>query len=860
MGQRRGPRRRVTTISSDDGGDDPEVEPTSTTLRGDEGVLRPDKPGGGKLKPIVKEKRVRLSTPDDSTQDRSSQKSPAKSRTTRMKGKGVSNESAKPNTKPIYSFFNAVTQRQQLSQASPSPQKPSTPHEELETIQDNSDGDACASVAISKGSSTALAMRKRKVQNGFGAAGDVGPASSATQKFRKTSDGGRTPSFSVQNDDKRPWIEQFAPVDLTELAVHKRKVADVRQWLENAMSSKRQKVLVLKGPAGAGKTSTVVLLAKHMDLNVSEWRNPGIVESNSESTPSPSTQFEDYLRRASRSAGLAVSNNDDDAPVRLESYDPAGMQCKKQLLLIEEFPNTFSRTSSTLQSFRSAILQYVSSPPLLGCTPTPIVMVISETLLSTNTAAADSFTSHRLLGPELTNHPYINTIEFNPVATTIMIKALENIIVKEARKSGRRKAPGPAVLKRLAEVGDIRSAVSSLELLCLRGDGDDIWSRKVNFTKPKKSKLEQDITSLEEAALKLISNRESTLGIFHAVGRVVHNKRIEPVSSSSVSQPPSWFPQHRRAKLPETNVNSLIDELGTDTPTFLAALHENHTLSCLCPTTENTLDSLSGCLNNISDADLLSIDRLSFGNRAYSGSAIDGLCQDEMSFQVAVRGVQFSLPHPVHRGPLPGASKGASYQMFYPRSLKLWKIKEEVEGVLDLLTDRAQSGLLNQMTEIQLKKAPSSGGGVETWTRNSALNRSSSETSDSAKEPGNERCNASKLDMLLEHLPYMGRILQNREGSLVEQIWSVSSLGQSAIFATDMENDEDVADDESEQNITSEQWATDRPDLDALPRGKIPQGRFKTTGKRETEGGRLGIPVESRINSLLLEDDDIVDD
>ena len=145
--------------------------------------------------------------------------------------------------------------------------------------------------------------------------------------------------------------------------------------------------------------------------------------------------------------------------------------------------NTYSRTSSTLNSFRSVLLQHLSSPPLAdGTTPIPIVLVISETLLSTNTALADSFTANRLLGPELLNHAYLDIIEFNPIATTYLTKALEVIGLKEARKSGRRKTPGPQVIKHLADSGDIRSAVSSLEFLLLRGDDGDAWSSKITFT------------------------------------------------------------------------------------------------------------------------------------------------------------------------------------------------------------------------------------------------------------------------------------------------------------------------------------------------------------------------------------------
>ena len=42
--------------------------------------------------------------------------------------------------------------------------------------------------------------------------------------------------------DTRPWAEKYAPVDLGELVVHKKKVADVRCWLEGVLQGRYRKV------------------------------------------------------------------------------------------------------------------------------------------------------------------------------------------------------------------------------------------------------------------------------------------------------------------------------------------------------------------------------------------------------------------------------------------------------------------------------------------------------------------------------------------------------------------------------------------------------------------------------------------
>jgi cell cycle checkpoint protein len=46
----------------------------------------------------------------------------------------------------------------------------------------------------------------------------------------------------VGEHDRRPWAQRFAPANLGELAVHKKKVSDVQHWLEDAFSGKRLEV------------------------------------------------------------------------------------------------------------------------------------------------------------------------------------------------------------------------------------------------------------------------------------------------------------------------------------------------------------------------------------------------------------------------------------------------------------------------------------------------------------------------------------------------------------------------------------------------------------------------------------------
>ncbi|MCJ1246263.1 Cell cycle checkpoint protein rad17 [Trapelia coarctata] len=791
-------------------------------------------------------------------------------------GKPTPNSSSyKPNRKgleagTIRTFFNAVTQTQQVSGAAMSTYL-SQQVEEEDLIEDDSlDEELWRRFSSTQQELQSNGLSQSRTPH---ISAEVSTRNwkqpSALQKFPpadRTKLSHALHETSAGLEETKPWAEKFGPTSLEELAVHKKKVADVRSWLTNVMDGQdRKRLLVLKGPSGTGKTATISTLAKAMDFDTVEWRNPLGSEYASEAFRSLSTQFEDFLERSGKFGSLTLEESIRPKATGICPSPSEGQSGRKKAILLEEFPNIFPRTSSALSSFRSNVLQYLAaSTPSAGAfftrkeedqtDVTPLIMIISETLLTTTSATADSFTAHRLLGTDILNHPGTTMIEFNPIAPTFLTKALQLVMHKEARCSGRRRTPGPALLKKLGEVGDVRSAIGSLEFMCLRGDDSGDWGGRVASVAKKGAKAASAMTKMEHECIEMVTQREATLDIFHAVGKVVYNKREDVPAADPHMEPPVQPPNHlsdfARPRVSLVNVEELMDETGTDTPTFIAALHENYVMSCEGPT---STDALNGCIEALSDSDLFGSDRhggLSmcegFSNRIYQGSDSESLRQNEMCFHVAVRGILFALPYPIKRQIPPGGRKGDAFKMFYPTSMRLWKQAEEIEGLIDHWMDPYRSAL-----KLQPGHSGRSNRGVDTWkTRSSSPLNEPPGLADINFSPTLSLLmggNSARTEMILERLPYITKIecrhLNSSRMRELEKMTKFHGVGQPT---DEVPDEDDVTGTESSAATTTRSQF--RSAATTAAKGKDSQGLASTASVTQEE------------EKLVLSDDDIEDD
>ncbi|KAK6812454.1 hypothetical protein RU639_011939 [Aspergillus parasiticus] len=635
---------------------------------------------------------------------------------------------------------------------------------------------------------------------------------------------------------KLPWAQQYSPTNLDELVVHKRKVSDVQSWLRNAFAGTGEhKLLVLRGPAGSGKTTTIKLLSQTLGFDILEWKNPPVSEFATKAYVSVAAQFEEFLGRGDQFRKL-------DLDELTEFPQDSNRHHHQRIILIEEFPTLLQRGSSSLAAFRLSLQRYLAMEDTLPshglnrsgvkaqAGSSPVVIIVSETHL-TSGSSSESLTVHRLLGPVLFNHPGTTIVDFNSIAPTFMYKAMKLILEKEARHSGRNKDPGPAILQSISRSGDIRSAVASLEFLCL-----DVGRWGIPATRAKKSSRNNVIlTSAEKETLKLVTQREASLGIFHAVGKVVYNKRDDTGVATEgpiLPSPPEHMRHHDRPKVSQVPVNELVEETGTDTQTFISALHENYVPSCDGP---SFVDCVDACIVALSDSDMLCVGhKSSYGSRTNRSSAgVDVMRQEDISYQVAARGLLFALPYPVKRRIATSTREDRSsdaHKMLFPSTLRLLQEAEEIGGLTNVWVKK----LLNSYRGTSAGPHPG-------LSASSSTRCKSGRVEDNRNDPGGIVTMIPRQDLVLYHLPYLTKIYRGE--AEIAQLRRITGFHGSGCPNNCLGNNPDV----NRSGLASASHDTS-------------QMLYSTDLKSNTFGPQLPPSYEQEGEKLILSDDDIVDD
>ncbi|KAI0763953.1 Rad17-domain-containing protein [Trametes elegans] len=472
------------------------------------------------------------------------------------------------------------------------------------------------------------------------------------------------------------WIDKYEPLTEEDLAVHKRKVQDVRQWLTEAFDGgpsgklkKYRRILVLTGPAGTAKTATIRVLSTELGYEILEWRNSMDDHFSREPDHSPSgwasteyeglsDKFQAFLTRASSCRPIFTSQSSAQSasqasrssqltPSRSSSVvAPHASPLRRQLIVLEDLPNVLH--PATQASFHAALEAFVASPENAV---SPLVIIVSDAGLRGEVGEDDgtrwksrskeAMDIRNILSNSLLTSPYVTQISFNPIAVTYMRTALKAMLDRHfaSSKSGAR--PTKDVLDVIVQSsnGDIRSAVMALQFACT---ADAAHGKPVKGSR--RGAKGQGPSA--RVMLEAVTRREQSLALFHLLGKIMYNKRKgDPPSSFAAAKDirrdqeidaglkdppplPSHLKEHER-RPSRVDIESLYADTPIDASLLSLYVHQNYTQYC------STLDECDALMDSLSWVDS------SGGETWYAANP--------HQFHLVALGTLHALPSPVPR-------------------------------------------------------------------------------------------------------------------------------------------------------------------------------------------------------------------
>ncbi|KAF8748177.1 Rad17 cell cycle checkpoint protein [Rhizoctonia solani] len=467
-------------------------------------------------------------------------------------------------------------------------------------------------------------------------------------------------SRDTTGDAESLWVDIHAPETQETLAVHPRKVEDVRRWLGEALTGgptgklrKYRRILALTGPSGSGKTATLQILARELEAEVVEWQanSDEFSVAGDYDYESATTKLASFLERAGVYGSLSLKAIRDSTPDPESKGKERMTESKHKVLLLEDFPSiSHPRVRG---AFHAALTRFAEAVPPSAAVSSlvypPLVLIISDAGLRADDTSPYS-SSHRddvldirsVLPPALLGSHYVTQIKFNPVAATFMRKALISVISShlslpsssnsKSKSHGLPKETIDALIE--AANGDIRSAITGVQFAFTatsKATSQEVGRKKSSVRGKSGAKGERDAAL--KAMFSAITRREQALALFHLLGKDMETQ-TSLINSDPIAKTAAKAPLGIRK---ETFQGGRLGarNLALNSSLFSLYIQQNYTQFC------DDIDECYGLADALSEADgAMGI----LDENLVISSALS-----QHTFQHIARSALLALPSPVPR-------------------------------------------------------------------------------------------------------------------------------------------------------------------------------------------------------------------
>lgn len=448
-----------------------------------------------------------------------------------------------------------------------------------------------------------------------------------------------------------------------EIVVQKKKITEVHSWFKEHFDictkeeyMTRCPIVIIQGPTGCGKTSTIRWIANELNVPIKEYNE---LTDTTAINLGLSKHLNDVdgveRRRAMRFEHFVVNNiiynplyqdnssqadsefdSDDDFDMNYNSYVQRPPPPKSGVIIHVENPLGFGKTQRLLTQTLQRLVNIVRD---LAKTNLRRVAIVFESL--------EGECETVVLSNRVKQSMNIKTIKFNPIIKTNMKKLVESLM-----RHYKHIAIDKDVLEQLISDcdGDIRACLNTLQLICnkssirkhmngnYRANGEHtalhMLSPKQLIRDIKRVKIDHNHDINKSVALNTYMMRDSrSVGLFRALGKIFYQKRLYP----DLDALPTGHNRPRSIDRPfqtENSTEELADMIDVESTDLLSWLHQHYYKFCK----DSRIEKAALFLENLTTVDTINMTS-TLSSQFYESQSI----LDSIQTHTAIEATVYSL-------------------------------------------------------------------------------------------------------------------------------------------------------------------------------------------------------------------------